>query len=952
MKPSKYLVRIVVALCLLAGSVFPADASQHREQADAPVCISTDWPFSRSDLQPDPALRHGVLGNGFRYVLKENREPKDRVAVYLDIQAGSLNENEEQRGYAHFLEHMLFNGSTHFKPGELVEYFQSIGMSFGGDTNARTSFDETVYNIILPGGDRGQIEKGLLVMADYARGALLLESEIERERGVILSEKRARDSAEYRTYVAGSGFALQGTLMPERMPIGVDETLKKADQRLLKGYYDAWYRPENMILVVVGDFRMDEMEPLMERYFAGLTAGAPPPPCPDFGTLRRRGIEVFYHHEEELGSTEVSIESLWNEKPQHDSLTLQVEELKEYVAALILRHRLQRLQEKPDIPFTGSEYNSGDMFDRIGYASISAQARPGQWQQALRLLEHNLRQALTYGFRQEELDRVKKELAAELDSAVLTASTRGSTEIAGKIIRHLNDNRVLQSPEQERELFGPVIAALTLDEVNSAFRAVWARDSRLLTVTGDTVLTGKGAEAEIRKVYEAAASESIVASFDNAKSVFPYLKISEKKEKVEAMVPFKAIDAERLVFANGVTVNLKKTDFKKNEVLVEIHTGNGKLSEPQPGLAMLANGVVNGSGSGTLPRSEFDEVLAGSTVEALFKVGEASFIWSGKAVKTETERLFQVLHTLIVDPGLREDVFTRVMRDTGQAYAGLERDVNGPLQLQVQPFLAGNDKRFGMPPWSEVEKLTFDQLHDWLLPEMRDGAMEISVVGDFDREEVVRLAGSYFGRLDPRLEKTVAVAPVNFAQGKTLTASIRSSIDKSVVVIAWPTADFWDIGRTRRLHMLASVLDDRLRKAIREKLGATYSPEVYSSGSRIYKGYGVLVVQMTVEPGREQVLIDEVLKIAADLQRGGVSGEELERAKAPMMTSLKDAVRSNAYWLGSVLTQSSRHGQQLLWPTTILSDFKAVTTKELSALAALYLKNERVAIARVQPEKE
>ena len=189
MKLHTYLLRIILGFCLLAGNALPAVADQQTAAAESSACISTGWPFDRSDLQPDPSLRHGVLKNGFRYVLKENPEPKNRVAVYLNVQAGSLHETDEQRGYAHFLEHMLFNGSTNFKPGELVEYFQSIGMSFGGDTNAHTSFDETVYHIILPGSDRRQLEKGLLVMADYARGALLLESEIERERGVILSEK-------------------------------------------------------------------------------------------------------------------------------------------------------------------------------------------------------------------------------------------------------------------------------------------------------------------------------------------------------------------------------------------------------------------------------------------------------------------------------------------------------------------------------------------------------------------------------------------------------------------------------------------------------------------------------------------------------------------------------------------------------------------------------------------
>lgn len=199
-------------------------------------CFFPVWAHEKSDLQPDPSLVFGRLNNGFRYVLKKNQEPRNRVAIYLDIQAGSLNETDTERGYAHFLEHMVFNGSVNFPPGKLVEYFQSIGMSFGGDINAHTSFNETVYDVILPSGGREDIEQGLLVLSDYARGALLLEEEVERELGVILAEKRSRDSAGYRSQVKELEFSMQGTLLSKRMPIGTVETLQKTDRAALKNF--------------------------------------------------------------------------------------------------------------------------------------------------------------------------------------------------------------------------------------------------------------------------------------------------------------------------------------------------------------------------------------------------------------------------------------------------------------------------------------------------------------------------------------------------------------------------------------------------------------------------------------------------------------------------------------------------------------------------------------------
>jgi len=308
-----------------------------------------------------------------------------------------------------------------------------------------------------------------------------------------------------------------------------------------------------------------------------------------------------------------------------------------------------------------------------------------------------------------------------------------------------------------------------------------------------------------------------------------------------------------------------------------------------------------------------------------------------------------LLHTLTVDPGLRPEIFDRVKRDLRQSYQGLERDVDGAMQFQVLPFLAGGNPKFGMPPWPVVDQVGLDDIRQWLLPEMAGGPLEMSIVGDFERDEVVRLASIYFGSLSPRQGKGAEAGRIDFPVGKMLTAEVHSSIDKSILLIAWPTDDFWDIQRNRRLHMLASVLDDRLRKDIREKLGATYSPQVFSTASRVYPHYGMLMVQMVVQPGQEKKVGDAVLRITDDLRRGGVSEEELERAKAPMLTSLKDAVRTNGYWLSSVLTQSTAHPQQLTWPLSILSDFQAVTSAEIGALAEKYLINDKAATAWVVP---
>lgn len=937
----KKLYLLVALFCTAAGLFSP-----HPLSAD---CFTPDWPHELSDLKPDPSLVFGRLDNGFRYILKKNTEPKNRVAMMLDVQTGSLNETESQRGIAHFLEHMLFNGSTHFPPGKLVEYFQSIGLSFGGDTNAQTGYDETVYDIILPDGEPETIEEGLLVFSDYARGALLLQTEIDRERGVVLAEKRSRDSAAYRAHLKERAFSMHGTLLPERMPIGTLETLNKADHTLMKKYYDSWYRPSNMILVMVGDFDPKTIQPLVEKQFATLMGAGPVPACPDLGRLQETDSDLFYNHEGEMSSTEVSIESLWNVEPEQDSFAYQVRELTQYVAAKIVQYRLDELSRKSDTPLTSAYIYSGTFLSSISYAEIGADCDPDKWKQSLVIIENTLRQALEFGFVEEELQRVKKELLSQFDSAVLTASSRHSKQLASTIVRTLNNKKVLQSPEQEKELFAPVISGLSLRDVEKTFNSIWTHAKSRVKVNGNAVITEKDPLAVIESVYKKAQTKPIVAYTSKGLKKFPYLNLQDTTSIVEQK-QFADIDTKRFVFENGVVLNLKATSFQENEIQISADFGLGKSSEPAPGMTILTESVVSQSGTGTLRKAELDRVLAGSSVDMKFRINPASFSWNGKALNKDLELFFQVLQSLLFDPGVDPEAFQVSMERFRQYYEGLAVDVPGAMRLHGESFLAGGNKSFGLPDWSEFSQLSIDQIHKWLHAALTKSDLEISLVGDFDENEVLRLAQKYFSVLPERVKSTMLDVEVTFPQGEKLALTVPSSIDKGMLVVAWKTDDFWDIKRTRGLHLLAGIYADKMRRVIREKLGATYSPQVYNASSRIYDGYGVLKAILIVDPAQMAMLQKEVLSIAADMWQEKITEEELARVKGPMLTSLKDMVRTNGYWLGSVLSLSARYPKQLEWPTTILSGFESFTLKEIRTLGKTYLNPEKAAIVTIAPE--
>ena len=465
-KPVFLITFILSVLCFSVGVgaskiAIAKTASLLSGSLDSSEKESISWPHETSDLIPDVAIHYEKLSNGMRVVLMKNSEPKDRVSMHLVVQVGSLHETDDQKGLAHFLEHMVFNGSTHFPPGELVKYFQMIGMNFGPDANAHTGFNETVYDVLLPFGDSENIEKGLLVMKDYAEGAFLLPEEIERERGVILSEKRSRDSADYRTMTATLSFEFPDARLSKRLPIGDENVIKAVDQKMMKAFYDAWYRPEKMILVMVGDFKIETGIALVRKKMSGMTARHPLMPEPEFGKIDHQGVKAFYHHEPEVGTASISIETVRQVDKKNDSTEFRREELHRHMAFQIVQNRLEKMVSDPKTPFTSARIHSGWFLKRIFYSDISAESPPEKWNISLCEIEQTLRNALIHGFNSGELDRVKKEIIAELDNAVKQSATRKSGELASRIMWHLDNNRVMMSPRQEKNLLTSLVDKTT-----------------------------------------------------------------------------------------------------------------------------------------------------------------------------------------------------------------------------------------------------------------------------------------------------------------------------------------------------------------------------------------------------------------------------------------------------------------------------------------------------------
>lgn len=923
----------------------------------APVAESAEvLPFAheQSDLIPDPAARFGKLANGLRYVVLPNAEPKGRASLRLLVLAGSLHEANDQRGLAHFLEHMAFNGSAHYAPGTLVEFFQRMGMSFGGDTNASTGFDRTLYLLELARADDATLAEGLQVLRDYAGGLLLLEEELDKERGVILSERRARDSVGYRTYVARFEAMLGGTLFPRRLPIGAAEVIGTAGRGRFADFWDTWYRPERMAIVVAGDFAdAAAVEKMVRAAFAGLEGRAPARAEPDLGELAKfDGLRAIYHTEPEAPATGISITSIAPHAREQDNAARRIERLPRFLALAMLNRRFSVLAKKENAPLVSASASVSEQFHFMRQASVNISCTAGQWVAALAVGEQELRRALEHGFTAVELKEAAAGVANALDQAVNTASTRRSPNLADDLAEGLLAQEVFTTPAAELALLKPALDKMKPADCLAALRVAFRARGRFVMVSGNVKIPGD-ARAAIAGAYKKAGAVAVAAPEADQESEWSYTDFGApgeiaKREHVEDL------GIEMVMFENGARLNVKRTDFEAGKISITARVGDGTITEPsgQRGLGGFAGGTFMAGGLGRHSVDDLRRILAGKNVGLQFSPEPDAFGFSGGTTPEDLLLELQFLAAMLTDAGYRPEALRQARKGLEQLYLSFEHTPNGPLATEVANLLADGDPRFGMPPREAMLTRDMEEVEAWLGPQLAKGALEVSLVGDIDVEAAIVAAGKTIGALPARERKPALphLKQVSFPEKQFVKDYlITSEIPKGSLQLYWPTNDGLDPKRRRRLILLAAVFNDRLRVKVREEIGGTYSPRASSHASETFAGYGYMNASIDVDPAMAAKIAELVISVADDLARNGVTEEELDRARLPLLTSMQESLRTNSYWLYSVLEQAQETPEVLDWARTRTADVESITPAELSGLAKEYLGRVRVSRATVLP---
>lgn len=916
------------------------------------------FPHEESDLEPDPAVVWGVLDNGLRYAVMHHEEPPGRVSLRLLVEAGMLQEEDDQVGVAHFLEHMMFNGSRHFPPGELVKLFQRLGMGFGADTNAFTAFDKTVYMFELPDTAEETLTESFRGLRDYADGAFLLPEEIEKERGVVLSERRDRNSAARRSYEDGLRFMFPYARPADRINPTVEDTraIQPSD---LRRFYEKWYSAQNMAVVVVGDLEPERAVALIKEHFGDVRAHAEPAAPVDLGTLLPRDEAYDIYVDPELSGVEVDLCSVRPYTPVPETSATRREDLARAAAEAMLNRRLEKLSRTESPPFLTSRAYLYRFQDFAEVAGIQASVTdPEQWRGALEAIDLELRRAIEYGFSDAELEVFAANFQAGLERAVAQAASRESSDLALNLALSVNDGDVFRSPEQELALMGPMLAELTPADAQEALREAWTDPSRLVRIESPEPI--EGLYTDMRLAYRAFQAEPVEPPAEESAAEFAYTDFGPAGEIVDRY-PLEALDAEQVVFANNVVLSLKRTDFEQNRIQVGVRFGAGRLSlsPDMPGLDAFAGMAFTLGGLEAHSVDELQQVLAGRNVGTRFAVDDDAFVLSGVTTPEDLELQLQLMAAYIVAPGYRPEAQRQFAQAIPQYYRYFSQTLDGAYAYNVPRWLASGDPRFGFPPEEVMEQYQLTDLRDWLTPALTRGKMEIAVVGDIDPSAVVESVRKVFGALpgrqmskpDHAAERAIVLPPA----GSVGTFRFSTENPKSRLVVVWPTVDRTDIRIGRRLSVLAGVIDERMRERVREEIGEAYSPYAYNMSSAIYTDYGYTAAVIDADPGSLDLLSGILHEIGDHIAADGVDEDEFQRVLRPRLSSLEQQFRENSYWLNSVLLGSHEHPEQLDWARTLFTDYPSITEDEVEQLARTYLPSDRALEVRVigeSPEAE
>ena len=871
-------------------------------------------------IQNDPTVRTGKLPNGLTYYIKQNNWPEHRVNFYIAQRVGSLQEEESQRGLAHFLEHMAFNGSVNYPGNGVIDYTRSLGVEFGRDLNAYTSVDQTVYNINdVPSTRESAIDSCLLILKDWSNGLLLEDAEIDKERGVIHEEWRVRSSASQRMFERNLEKLYPGSKYGQRMPIGLMSVIDNFKYEELRNYYHKWYRPDNQAIVVVGDIDVDRTEAKIKEMF-----GTIPGPAADAAQVVDVEVpdndEPIFVIDKDREQQMNVVQIMYKTDPIPTEMKSDVYYLLvDYVIQMacdMLDNRLEEMSQEPDCPFltAGSGYGNYIFSKTKDCFQLYVAPKEGKTTQAIQTVTQEALRAAKHGFTATEYLRSRDEYTSSLERRYNNRNQINNDNFGRQYCSNYLEGEPYPSIEWRYQLMSALVQQVSVDDVNGFMADLMpTNDSNLVVLNFNPENITLVTEQEVKGAIDAAQSANLEAYVDNVKNE-PLMTEMPKagsivKEESNAQLGFKT-----LTLSNGATVILKPTDFKDDEIRfwAESKGGSSLYGPADWANCEMFDDVIESSGLGNFSNNELQKALAGKNVSMGLALGTSYEYLSGSSTKKDLETMFQLGYLYFTSISKDEKAVNSMLSST-------ETQLKNKSLVPTSAFSDSVSCTFYDHNWRnrpfEAENIK-DVNYDRILQIAKErtanaGEFTFYIVGSFDEATIKPFIEQYIASLPGKAGQGENFNDVTtFAKGNVVNEFSKAmETPIAIAVMMWHADNVpYTMENEIKADIAGQVLEAILLKKVREDEGAAYSPNGYAMLSMVGdKPYAQVIASIAMTPDKKDLVLGIMRESLVEIANGNIEADALMRIKEKMLKDYDTDAKSNGNWL-SILREYNRYG--------------------------------------------
>lgn len=936
-------------ILLLTGLTF--GCSEYRQAQN-----TTKVPASaQAEVLPlDTAIVTGKLANGFTYYIRRNTEPKDRAQLYLAVKVGSILENDDQRGLAHFMEHMSFNGTKNFPKNKLVDYLQKSGIRFGADLNAYTSFDETVYQLPIPTDDPELFNNGLQIMRDWAQDASLDSAEIEKERGVVLEEKRLGKGAGERMQNKYLPILLNNSRYSNRLPIGTEEVLQGFKHETLKQFYNDWYRPDLQALIVVGDVDVKKVEQMIKDKFSDLKNPEDPRPRTEYTIPLLNKNQFITVTDKEFPYTVAQILIKHPETELKNTNDLRNSTIRTLYNQMI-GARFSEMMKQANPPFLQAGSSIGGFLASLDVASTVVYAKPGELEKGLKAALAETERVKLFGFTQTELERTKQSYLTSMEAAFKERDKTSSQNYVEEYVRLFLEGEASPGIAYEYNFAKEVTPGITLSEVNALAKKYLVDTNRdVLIMAPEKEAATLPSEATVNQWITEAKNEKLTAYVDQV-SDKPLLPARPVAGKVVSENRVEEIGVTELTLSNGVKVVLKPTDFKNDEILFSAFSPGGTSLYPDADFqsASYASAIVTRGGVGEFNSIQLPKLLTGKRVSVSPYISERTEGLNGSAAPKDLETALQLTYLYFTAPRKDPEMFQALIAQQRGVLANRNSDPNSVFADTVSAVLGNYNIRRTGPSLDKLEQVNLDRAFQIYKERFADaGDFTFTFVGSFKINEIKPLLEQYLGALPSKTSSEEAKDLGIVTPAGKITKTVYKGQEQKATVRLVFTGDYnYNEENNNELDALGEVLQIKLIERLREEESGVYSPGARMSYSKYPRNRYSFTVAFGCAPENIDKLVAATLDEINKVKRNGAQAGDIEKFIAEERRSTETQLKQNGFWLG-YLTGQYQNNESPVQVLTYLDSIKKISPDDLKDAASKYLSGSNLIKFVLLPEKK